>query len=76
MLANLTVVIILQYLNVSNQHLVRIKLTQCYISITFQFFFEKLIVEETDILKNRENLEKSLQEYSEELKILFLLKWE
>ena len=32
-LSNTMVVIILQYISVSNQHIVHIKLTQCYMSI-------------------------------------------
>lgn len=35
-LVNATVVIILQYINVSDQHIVHLKLTQCYKSITSQ----------------------------------------
>lgn len=33
MLANAAVVIVLQYTNISNQHVVRLKLTQCYMPI-------------------------------------------
>ena len=35
-LANTTVVIILQYINISNQLFVHLKLTQCYMSIISQ----------------------------------------
>ena len=37
MLVNTMVVIILQYVNASNQYIVHIKLTQCSMSIIFQF---------------------------------------
>lgn len=40
-LANTTVVIILQYINTSNEHIVHLKHKQCYVSITSQFFFLK-----------------------------------
>ena len=47
MLVNTTVVIILQYVNASNQYIVHVKLTQCSMSIKFQFknkmFFNKLL---------------------------------
>ena len=36
-LANTMVVIILQYVNVSNQHIVQLKHAQCYMPIIFQF---------------------------------------
>ena len=38
MLANILVVIILQHINVWNQQIVCLKLTQCYMSIISQFF--------------------------------------
>lgn len=34
-LANGTIAVILKYINVSNQHVVNFKLTQCYIQIYF-----------------------------------------
>lgn len=36
MSANASMVIILQYRNVSNQHIAHLKLTQCYVSVIFQ----------------------------------------
>lgn len=33
MLANVTIVTILQYMNVSNQRVVHLKVTQCYLSL-------------------------------------------
>ena len=35
-LANAMVVIILQYINVSNQHILYLKLAQCYMSVIAQ----------------------------------------
>lgn len=35
-LANSTVIMVLQYINVSNQHTVHVQLMQCYISIISQ----------------------------------------
>ena len=40
-LANATVVIILQYIKVSNQHVVHLKLTQCCMSIISQLKKDK-----------------------------------
>lgn len=37
-MADATVVITLQYINISNQHIVYLRLTQCYIPIVFHFF--------------------------------------
>lgn len=37
MLAEATMAVILQHINASNQHAVHRKLTQCYMSSTFQF---------------------------------------
>lgn len=36
MLSNAMVVIIIQYIKVSSQHVVHIELIQCYVSIIFQ----------------------------------------
>lgn len=44
-LANTTVVIILQYINTSNEHIVHLKHKQCYVSITSQFFFKKKLLD-------------------------------
>ena len=43
MLANAMGVIILEYINVSNQHVAHLKLTQCHISIISQLKMQKKI---------------------------------
>ena len=43
MLTNAKVVIILPHITVSNKHIVPLKLTQCYMSIIFQFLESPLV---------------------------------
>ena len=53
MLANALMVILLQHINVLNQNIVLLKLTQCYMSITSQFkifFLKKEMATHSSIL--------------------------
>lgn len=40
---NTTVIIVLQFINVSNRHIVHLKLTQCHLSIISQSWGKKIL---------------------------------